>query len=88
MSGMITVLLTSLIAAITNMSNRFFSGERQKNYLEFFYKEIETNIEHLRLIGSKGGGVVEDTRLTIEEIYDLYYKDVYHFAIYYTNRRD
>lgn len=25
--------------------------------------------------------------LNIEEIYDLYYKDVYHFAIYYTNNK-
>ncbi len=39
------------------------------------------------LLVVKGAGVVDD-QLTIEEIYDLPYRDVYHFAIYYTNRRD
>jgi RNA polymerase sigma-70 factor, ECF subfamily len=30
---------------------------------------------------------VEDSRLTINEIYDLYHRDVYHFALYFTNNK-
>ncbi|MEH7885664.1 RNA polymerase sigma factor [Bacillus sp. JJ1609] len=30
---------------------------------------------------------MEDSRLTINEIYDLYHRDVYHFALYFTNNK-
>jgi len=30
---------------------------------------------------------VEDSRLTINEIYDRYHRDVYHFALYFTNNK-
>lgn len=30
---------------------------------------------------------MEDSRLTINEIYDRYHRDVYHFALYFTNNK-
>lgn len=34
-----------------------------------------------------GGEAMENETLDIEQIYDLYYRDVYHFALFYTNNR-
>lgn len=31
---------------------------------------------------------MDDKRLDINEIYDLYYRDVYHFALYFTNNKE